>query len=485
MAPLAMLGGYMSVVVKIQGRDALPVWTLPFVGGGDLPTDKLAGILAGRWPWYKALSAFKLDPEGSPAVLAPKQWDRVVTRIEVRGEALKAKFEVSGDPYPAWEIESAKCFPRNAYVWLDEFARWFSHHQSLNAPMADQGRPKFRPGDREPDLEPMIPEEVEAYFGRGGMDGAADGPKPNPAGCDRHRLSGQKAEELAQQPTLEHTDVLDLLELDDPPQFWSPVDCDFDEQGVRPKAEAKQGIAHLVGQERRVLLEFLKDIRLELPCAPEAFLAWCVRNSFAEVLPPEFVAAVRAREARGLAPMPEDYRLALKLDAWTAREALCWLCGRNPAWFRGDIGQEFPEQADWVARAIRAGRLTADGSSPQAWIAWAMEKEWRVPDELLADKLPEGQDGAIGKARRETEINRWLRETWETEGKPAGAAFFLALKKYQGKKGSPIKEWYPAGEDAGIKWRTSNGASGEWKRKTIQTIASEFRRADRKGRQAL
>jgi hypothetical protein len=371
----------MSVVVKIQGQDALPVWTLPFVGGGDLPTDKLAGILAGRWPWYKALSAFKLDPEGQPATLAPKQWDRVVTRIEVCGEALKAKFEVSGDAYPAWEIESAKCFPRNAYIWLDEFACWFSHHQYVNAPMTDDGCLKFRHGDKEPDLEPIIPEEVEAYFGRGG---AADSPEPTPAGGDRHRLSGQRAMELAQQHTLEHNNALDLLGLDAPAQFWFSKDCDFDAQGVRPKAEAERDAAGLTGQERRVCLEFLKDIRLDLPCAPEAFLAWCVRNSFADVLPPEFVAAVGAREARGLAPTPEDYRLALKLDAWTAREALCWLCGRNPACFRGDVEQEFPEQADWVARAIRVGRLTFDGSSPRQWTEWAIEKGWPIPLGLKA-----------------------------------------------------------------------------------------------------
>lgn len=81
--------------------------------------------------------------------------------------------------------------------------------------------------------------------------------------------------------------------------------------------------------------------------------------------------------------------------------------------------------------------------------------------------------------RRETEINRWLRETWESEGKPTGGPFFRALKKHQGKLGSPIVEWYGAGKDAGIKWETSGGATGEWSKHTIETRISEYRTADK------
>jgi hypothetical protein len=89
--------------------------------------------------------------------------------------------------------------------------------------------------------------------------------------------------------------------------------------------------------------------------------------------------------------------------------------------------------------------------------------------------------GSKQRERRTTEINRWLRETWIAEGRPKGASFFVALKKYKGKKGSPIVEWYSAGKDAGIKWETSGGATGEWTRKTIQTLVSEFLQEDTKG----
>lgn len=95
----------------------------------------------------------------------------------------------------------------------------------------------------------------------------------------------------------------------------------------------------------------------------------------------------------GLTAKPEDYRWALLQDAWTAREALCWLHGRNPWWFNGDIQRELPEPVDLSKRAIRAGRLTPESSSPRAWIEWAKEKGWHIPPELEAEPETAPPDG--------------------------------------------------------------------------------------------
>ncbi|MGZ8243420.1 hypothetical protein [Methylomagnum sp.] len=608
-----------------------------------------------------------------------------------------------------------------------------------------------------------------------------------------HKLADPEASALAERVSLTLVDILDLLGLETERDFWHIQDCECDEAGIRPKPLNEAAKRLQTGPELRLWKDFEQDIRLALPCSPHTFLTWCSRNQFTDVLPPAFVTAMLNRYRSAIfTPLREDYKAALRQDAWTAREALCWLNGRNPAYFMDDIEGAYPEQVDLVKRAAKVGRLDPTGTPPRIWIEWAKEKGWRIPPELdsepdpaptgdvifmgnamiqpstpdigneyltlaellallaeahapkdgretfrwlvesgLVGRSPEhqyrcvslaplvtaqpedfqslagdcivsvqdleqtywlaGQDqfpgrdeaGQIvwkpvskqpspdelehhgeffsvvypsypphdlkklrkslscnqvicshdpceavvdepfvwkmaellgnrgyavdwnhwaelpcwtgkeaacliysvdpfvfesGKAahpefakiplddlnacitklaqhaerslkeaappewlqwargrglgdeihprlnalmrkywgmpvvieapsaslpsettqaapaiqedaptdtgQRATEMNRWLRETWVDEGKPTGAPFFRALKNYEKKKGSPIVEWYSAGKDAGIQWQTSNGAKGEWKRKTILTLASEFRREDKKGCQA-
>ena len=81
-----------------------------------------------------------------------------------------------------------------------------------------------------------------------------------------------------------------------------------------------------------------------------------------------------------------------------------------------------------------------------------------------------------GTTSTELELTQWLRDTWINEGKPGGTAFFHRLKKYGNQKGSPIVEYYSAGKDAGFKWKTSAGTTGETKKKTILTKVSLFKK---------
>lgn len=77
--------------------------------------------------------------------------------------------------------------------------------------------------------------------------------------------------------------------------------------------------------------------------------------------------------------------------------------------------------------------------------------------------------------KTEKELTQWLRETWINEGKPSARFFFNALKKHKGQKGSPITDYYGAGKNAGIKWQTSAGNTGEMSKKTIQNKVSIFK----------
>ncbi len=63
------------------------------------------------------------------------------------------------------------------------------------------------------------------------------------------------------------------------------------------------------------------------------------------------------------------------------------------------------------------------------------------------------------------EVTSWLRETWNNEGKKGGTDFFRSLKNHVNKRGSPIKQFYLAGNDAGIEWESSAGATGNMTKK--------------------
>ncbi|MDO9046454.1 MAG: hypothetical protein Q7U66_01805 [Methylobacter sp.] len=91
----------------------------------------------------------------------------------------------------------------------------------------------------------------------------------------------------------------------------------------------------------------------------------------------------------------------------------------------------------------------------------------------------DGDAGAVddaGTKPNERELTAWLREAWIKEGKPGGTAFFNGLKKYAGGYGSPITQCYTAGKNAGFKWITSAGTTGEMPKKTLLNKVGIFKR---------
>jgi hypothetical protein len=81
--------------------------------------------------------------------------------------------------------------------------------------------------------------------------------------------------------------------------------------------------------------------------------------------------------------------------------------------------------------------------------------------------------------RQERELTRWFRETWIKEGKPGGAAFFNALKKYVLQPKSPITQHYTSSKDGpGIRWNTGR-ATNDMTKKAIQNKVSKFKKEQR------
>lgn len=109
------------------------------------------------------------------------------------------------------------------------------------------------------------------------------------------------------------------------------------------------------------------------------------------------------------------------------------------------------------------------------WPPAPMVAAWLGQDEAAAVPQGEHKPEPAKPEPRQTEINRWLRNTWEAEGRPEGTDFFRLLKKYKRQPGSPIREWWEAGEKAGIEYETSAGARKEWAVKTLQNKISKWK----------
>lgn len=143
-----------------------------------------------------------------------------------------------------------------------------------------------------------------------------------------------------------------------------------------------------------------EDLRLDR-YAPERFAFSA--NSIEDLIVKDFGAVDPPAPATpggpfgsGIAAKPEDYAHALRQDAWKAWEALSWLNGLNAMYFREGQKAGLLDKHDLIQRAIKAGRLTPEGSSPRQWIEWAREKGWSIPRELdVGEGVGEPKDMVI------------------------------------------------------------------------------------------
>ena len=74
----------MDVVVEIEGREALAVWTLPYVTSWRLSPDMLLERLAGdaMYAGEKFPIAFILASDKTPTSILPAQWHELNNLIE-------------------------------------------------------------------------------------------------------------------------------------------------------------------------------------------------------------------------------------------------------------------------------------------------------------------------------------------------------------------------------------------------------------------
>ena len=119
-----------GVVVRIQGREAVPVRALPFITNWDLSPEPLAELLndtSARWhtdsvkqrpPWS---TTYQLLPSGQFRKIKPREWDQVVVALKGFDSRLDATEHDEHDGYAQWRKNAMTHFPAGCFVWKDEF----------------------------------------------------------------------------------------------------------------------------------------------------------------------------------------------------------------------------------------------------------------------------------------------------------------------------------------------------------------------------
>lgn len=148
-----------NVVVEIDGRRALPLRALPFVCAWAVAPDSLARALceppvieiSGRIQVggviqrtagcakiqnRRSLHAYMYLLDGTWHPLSPEQWKHVELALDSLTKKLKAdeREGADGENHARWRVEATLMLPDDAFVWVDDFVRWFEANQPLVVP---------------------------------------------------------------------------------------------------------------------------------------------------------------------------------------------------------------------------------------------------------------------------------------------------------------------------------------------------------------
>lgn len=175
----------MQVVIQINGRDALPVRALPFVGRwqwmaspdglafacSQSPTkiklllatsDKGESEVAVRNREF--LPSFALGEDGAVRAMHPEEWYFCAVELQGLEKRLRNVERSEDENLDIWLRQAIEKLPAEAFVWLDDFRRWF----------ADTYQPDCNEQDKddsiaaEPTLQPLVPPELENMLSCGG-----------------------------------------------------------------------------------------------------------------------------------------------------------------------------------------------------------------------------------------------------------------------------------------------------------------------------
>jgi hypothetical protein len=117
------------VVIKVDGRDALPVRSISYVTGWGLAPDEIAKNLARKTDVFARMQhtvAFHLVGH-TPVKMQPVEWDAFAVKLDALAAELRARLPNDGPAdqlgYAEWRQKAVGLLPAGVFVWLDEFER--------------------------------------------------------------------------------------------------------------------------------------------------------------------------------------------------------------------------------------------------------------------------------------------------------------------------------------------------------------------------
>ena len=175
----------MQAVIQINGRDALPVRTLPFVGRwqwmaspdgiafacSQSPTkikrlivnsDKEESDVAVRNREF--LPSFALGEDGTVRSMHPEEWSFCAVELQGLEKRLKSVERSEDENFDIWRRQAIEKLPAEAFVWLDDFRRWFADTCQPDCSEQEQDDSIAA----EPTLQPLVPRELENVLSCGG-----------------------------------------------------------------------------------------------------------------------------------------------------------------------------------------------------------------------------------------------------------------------------------------------------------------------------
>lgn len=138
----------------VDDKQLYPIRLIPYATGWKIAPDELARIFAERDGFYHIkIPTFHIKSDGSYQPMLAKEWDAIITDLEILTTSLKSKETNYDENYKVWRTESIWHLPTGTFVWLQDLIAAFNSAFSKERMTLDNERA----GDRKLNLSPAIP----------------------------------------------------------------------------------------------------------------------------------------------------------------------------------------------------------------------------------------------------------------------------------------------------------------------------------------
>lgn len=166
----------MNVIIKIEGREAIPVRALPLLAKwGTMHPQKIAGALGrltddeGR-PLFDNLhdmNAFYVEA-GTVNLLEAHYWsDHIYRKLQALSDTIKRSEITHETAHSEWRVKALGVLPKDAFVWKDEYELIYDGTYGIGSRTRESGDahtpPVMSKGKRpvELDFNPLVDDEMK------------------------------------------------------------------------------------------------------------------------------------------------------------------------------------------------------------------------------------------------------------------------------------------------------------------------------------